>query len=547
MNPYRIEGFFCLRTHLQNGRIPRYSSLVGENARLFVGPKLSLDLQLQTHYVKSMKSLRFLFTLLLPTIPATSIQAEPPPIRHSFLATGSSTYIFEEAASTAEKSTESKASDRKDIVFETWERDTYAPWTVEGTAFGDSPLKVADMPAYQGDVKAVGKRLVNSHHTRNGEEVGAGDRHLGTLTSAPFEIERPYIRMRIGGGGHKGRTCVELLIDNQAVAELTGENQNTMREKSMDVRNWIGKSARLRIADRVEKSWGNIGVDQIVFSDQPADSSSPAGTSGKVIWEVRVGSRDGWVLDSGNVLLALGNSRVHPGGAIAEYTQDGKMVFEYKGTQKEVQAVQPLGTNRILAVEGGKNPVLLELDRATAQPVVRLPLQCQKGNVHMQTRMARKLPNGNYLVPHLLDFAVKEYDPSGKVVRSFATDDQGRDKKSWPFTAIRLDNGHTLVGCTYAGRVIEFDAEGKIVWQLTNEDLPQPLIKDACGVQRLPNGNTVVCCYGARGPQAIKLIEVTPEKQLVWTHKTGKNHGVHHVQILSTRGKAFTAAERSMR
>ncbi|GIT38773.1 MAG: hypothetical protein Ct9H300mP7_6940 [Verrucomicrobiota bacterium] len=34
----------------------------------------------------------------------------------------------------------------------------------------------------------------------------------------------------------------------------------------------------------------------------------------------------------------------------------------------------------------------------------------------MQTRMARKLPNGNYLVPHLLAFKVKEYKPDGTVV-----------------------------------------------------------------------------------------------------------------------------------
>lgn len=36
--------------------------------------------------------------------------------------------------------------------------------------------------------------------------------------------------------------------------------------------------------------------------------------------------------------------------------------------------------------------------------------------------MARKLDNGNYLVPHLLAFHVKEYSPDGKVVRSLRTD-----------------------------------------------------------------------------------------------------------------------------
>ncbi len=37
----------------------------------------------------------------------------------------------------------------------------------------------------------------------------------------------------------------------------------------------------------------------------------------------------------------------------------------------------------------------------------------------MQTRMARKLPNGNYLVPHLLAFKVKEY--TQRMERSFTS------------------------------------------------------------------------------------------------------------------------------
>jgi hypothetical protein len=35
---------------------------------------------------------------------------------------------------------------------------------------------------------------------------------------------------------------------------------------------------------------------------------------------------------------------------------------------------------------------------------------------HMQTRMARKLPSGNYVVPQLLDKVVREYTPGGKIV-----------------------------------------------------------------------------------------------------------------------------------
>jgi len=157
-------------------------------------------------------------------------------------------------------------------------------------------------------------------------------------------------------------------------------------------------------------------------------------------------------------------------------------------------------------------------------------------NVHMQTRMLRALPNGNFIAPHLLDFAVKEYNPvTREVVQVIKTDDRGRDKRDWPFTAIRLENGNTLISCTNGNRIIETDAAGKIVWSVTNEDLGEPLFQDACGAQRLPNGNTVIASYRAKGDQ-VKLFEVTRDKKVVWRY-SGRQTGFHHFQILTTNGK----------
>ena len=55
--------------------------------------------------------------------------------------------------------------------------------------------------------------------------------------------------------------------------------------------------------------------------------------AGKVTWTYPHSSRDGWVLPNGNVLLALSKSKEYPGGAVVEVTRDGKVVFEFKGTQ----------------------------------------------------------------------------------------------------------------------------------------------------------------------------------------------------------------------
>ena len=159
----------------------------------------------------------------------------------------------------------------------------------------------------------------------------------------------------------------------------------------------------------------------------------------------------------------------------------------------------------------------------------------------MQTRMLRKLPNGNYIAPHLLDFAVKEYNPkNGKVVKVIKTDERGRDKKDWPFTAIRLKNGNTVIGCTNGNRVIEVNRKGKIVWSVSNDDLGEKLIDDACGVQRLPNGNTMITSYHAKG-NSVKLIEVTPDKKVVWRF-SGLNSGLHHFQVLTTNEKSLSNA-----
>lgn len=164
---------------------------------------------------------------------------------------------------------------RPDILFEDFEKPTYEGWTVTGTAFGDGPVEISKVPAYQGDLGGKGRRVVNSHASAPGDNVGQRDAATGTLTSKPFVIERDYITLLIGGGAHQGRTCVNLLIDDKVAASATGRNNNRMEPHTFDVRPWAGKTARIQIVDNEKGGWGNIGVDHIVFTDQP-HSSVPA-------------------------------------------------------------------------------------------------------------------------------------------------------------------------------------------------------------------------------------------------------------------------------
>jgi uncharacterized protein (DUF608 family) len=164
---------------------------------------------------------------------------------------------------------------RPDIVFDDFESEKYENWSVEGTAFGEGPITASRMPAYQGDVGAHGKKLVNSHNTRQGEDVRGGDAHTGAMLSKPFAIQRRYVNFLIGGGANQGQTCMNLLVDGKAVASASGQNHNQLRPGSFDVRGLEGQTARLQIVDQVSGGWGNIGVDRIVFSDRPARPSGP--------------------------------------------------------------------------------------------------------------------------------------------------------------------------------------------------------------------------------------------------------------------------------
>ena len=247
---------------------------------------------------------------------------------------------------------------------------------------------------------------------------------------------------------------------------------------------------------------------------------------GQVTWSYPKSTRDGWVLPNGNVLLAL--SKANDGGSVVEVTREGKTVFEFKGTQSEVNTAQALENGNILLTEAGAKPRLLEVTR-DGKIAVEVALQAQTKDHHLQTRMARKLKNGNYLVPQLLDKVVREYQPDGKVVWEVAT-------PHWPFTAIRLDDGNTLINCTLGNLSIEVDAAGKTVWQVSNDDFPSKPFDDACGAQRLPNGNTVITAYHT-GPGKVRLFEVTRDKQIVWTHVSDRKSGIHHFQILDTNGK----------
>lgn len=256
------------------------------------------------------------------------------------------------------------------------------------------------------------------------------------------------------------------------------------------------------------------------------------GETGEVVWDSKkAGARDGYVLKNGNILICWGDE-------VREYNKKKEVILTYKKSEEsmELGTAVRLSNGNTMITESGTKPQIVEINKSGIV-VKSIPLQPETDNIHMQTRMARKLKNGNYLVPHLLAFAIKEYQSDGTIVNTFSTDYKefgGRKAKTWPFTAIRLKNGNTLVTLTNGNRVIELNADGKIIWEIDNSLFEEKPLVDPCGAQRLPNGNTVITSYGAQ--KGIKIFEVNPDKKMVWTYD---NYRAHHFQILSTNGKSI--------
>ena len=252
----------------------------------------------------------------------------------------------------------------------------------------------------------------------------------------------------------------------------------------------------------------------------------------EVVWEVAKPSRDGYALTNGNILFSASN-------VATEMNRSGQTVWTYAldPVNKELGTAVRLENGHTLVVERGPKPRLLEVTRH-GQIAAEIPLQPETDNDHMQTRMARKLRNGHYLVPHLLAFKVKEYDPAGKVVAEIRTDLPelgGREAENWPFTAIRMENGHTLVNLTHGNKTAIFDAAGKVVWKVDNGDL-EGRFADPCGGQLLPNGHVVITSYAQRDPSKVRVFEVNPQKEVVWElfHPKAYAHGIH---VVSTQGR----------
>ena len=244
---------------------------------------------------------------------------------------------------------------------------------------------------------------------------------------------------------------------------------------------------------------------------------------GKVSWEYPnpFTIHDLARLPNGNLLFQTGPATV------VEVSPDKKVVWSYRSKPQppysgpvEVHAYQRLANGSTMIAETG-NQRIIEVDRDGVIVKV-VPLKVDHPHPHRDTRQARKLSNGHYLVCHEGDGVVREYDGDGQVVWSHALDLAGRPRTSGHdghgtecFSALRKADGNTLIACGNGNRVIEVNPKGAIVWSIEQDELPGIKLFWVTTLDLRPNGNLIFgnCHAGPDNPQ---IIEVTRDKKVVW-------------------------------
>jgi hypothetical protein len=252
---------------------------------------------------------------------------------------------------------------------------------------------------------------------------------------------------------------------------------------------------------------------------------------GKIIWTYSTGTGneydDAWMLSNGNILF----TRMQ---YVAEVTPEKKVVWRYDAPAgTEVHTCQPIGLDKVLFVLNGLPPKLMVVNIKNNKVETQhdLPALSLTDNtkVHAQFRRVRYTAQGTYLASFLEMDQVVEYDKHFKEIWKY-------EIKS-PWAAVRLKNGNTLITDEHDILTREVNPRKETVWELKPTDLPEPFrYINTQTATRLANGNTIVCSRGGngKGPQ---LVEVTPDKKVVWVLWDWANLGpATAVQILDDPG-----------
>lgn len=266
---------------------------------------------------------------------------------------------------------------------------------------------------------------------------------------------------------------------------------------------------------------------------------------GKIDWEMPWGGiHDIHVLPNGHIMVQQGAAKIaeiDPQTKQVVWSYDSSKQNGNAGKVVEVHAFQPLPDGRVMIAESGPARII-EINR-DGKILKEFQLKVLHPHPHTDTRLARKLSSGHYLVCHEGDGVVREYDAGGKVVWDYEVPLFGKKPQGGHgpeafgnkcFAAVRLANGNTLIATGNGHSVLEVTPKKEVVWKIEQRDLPGITLAWVTTLEVLSNGHYIVGnCHA--GPNQPLIIEIDPQtKKVVWQldafEKFGNN--VSNSQVL---------------
>ena len=229
---------------------------------------------------------------------------------------------------------------------------------------------------------------------------------------------------------------------------------------------------------------------------------------GKVVWTYALprGGEidDAWMLSNGHIICTKQSD-------CYEVTPQKEIVWSYHSpTNTQIHACQPIGLDKVMVVQNGLPPHMIILNKKDNSVVMSHELPAVSATdpktIHPQYRNCRVTAQGTYLTAQLVQTNVIEYDKDWNKIWSV--------RSEMPWQPVRLKNGNTLITGDPRGFVHEVNPKGEIVWAVEKNTLPGIVLSDVQTADRLANGDTVICNRGRGNP--VQLVEVTPDKKVVW-------------------------------
>ena len=278
---------------------------------------------------------------------------------------------------------------------------------------------------------------------------------------------------------------------------------------------------------------------------------------GKVVWTYQIPTRDtnGRLSEFSDMhLLSNGDIVFAYKTGWRKINQAKQTLFDFKCPRetapdgkeywRECHTAEPIGLDRVMYVLNGAPAKLFIYNLKSGQIEVEHVLTTKNpgsSKVHGQFRNVRMTKAGTYLIAHMDLHRVIEYDRNWKEIWSC-------DAPS-VWHAVRLDNGNTLFSGNQNAFAREVNPKGETVWEVKDGDFPGIKLLDVHEAIRLANGNTIITnwCAGslsdvnrALWPKTAQLIEVTPDKKLVWVLSQWSNPDLGPascIQVVDEPGK----------